>query len=104
MVDKSLKITFVTNEPTPEQVLGIASSMGQFGYCAFKVDPFKKEEQLALENLEADYEDTGKTPGQRLRGVLYVNYTYNNEGFDTFTRFYDHHLEKIIEHYKKKLP
>ena len=104
LVDKSLKVQFVTLEPTPEQVMGIAGGIGQFGYLAFKVEPFKKEELKAIEDLEADYEDTGKTPAQRLRGVLYVNFKNNAEGFDSFTRFYDHHMEKILEHYKKKLP
>jgi len=102
--DKTLKVVFETNEPTPEQIIGIASSTGQFGYLAFKVDTFKKQEIEALESLEADYEDTGKTPGQRLRGVLYVNFTNNAEGFDTFTRYYDYQMEKIITHYKSKLP
>lgn len=104
LVDKSLKVIFVTNEPTPEQVMGIAGGTGQFGYLAFKIEPFKKDELKAIEDLEADYEDTGKTPSQRLRGVLFVNYRNNSGGFDSFTRYYDHHLEKIIEHYKKKLP
>ena len=102
--DKTLKIVFETNEPTPEQIMGIAAASGTFGYLAFKTDTFKKQETDALESLEADYEDKGKTPGQRLRSVLFVNFQNNNEGFDTFTRYYDWAMERIITHYKNKLP
>lgn len=102
--DKTLKIVFETNEPTPDQIMGIAASAGTFGYLAFKTDTFKKQETDAIEALEADYEDTGKTPGQRLRGVLYVNFKNDNQGFDTFSKYYDWAMEKIIIHYKSKLP
>jgi hypothetical protein len=101
--DKTIKVIFETNEPTPEQVLGIASANGQFGYLAFKTEMFKKNEKDAMENLESDYEDNGKTPSQRLRGVLYRCYEKNNESFDTFSRYYDHQMEKLLNHFKGKL-
>jgi len=102
--DKTLKVVFETNEPTPEQIMGIAAGTGQFGYLAFKIDTFKKQELEAIESLEADYEDKGKTAGQRLRGVLYVSFIHNAEGFETFSRYYDHQMEKLITHFKNKLP
>lgn len=101
--DKTLKITFETNELNPQDLLGVAENLTQFGYLAFKQEPFKKEEKEMIEQLETGYEDRGKTPSQRMRGVLYCLYQKNNEGFDTFTRFYDHHMEKILNHYKSKL-
>lgn len=103
-VDKTFTIIFSTNELTPEQSAALAGSLMQFGYCCFKVDAFKKQETDAIEALEADYEDIGKTPGQRLRGVLYVNFKNDNQGFDTFSKYYDWAMEKIIIHYKSKLP
>lgn len=101
--DKSMKLTFETNELNPQELLGIMENLGEYGYLAFKQEPFKKEEKEIMENLETGYEDRGKSPSQRLRGVLFVLYQKNNEGFDTFTRFYDHHLEKITNHFKSKL-
>ena len=103
-VDKTFKVVFSTNELSPEQAAALAGSIMQYGYMAFKVDTFKKKELEAIESLEADYEDTGKPPSQRLRGVLYRVWQTNPEGFETFTLFYDHHLEKIIGHFKNKLP
>jgi len=103
-VDKSFKVVFSTNELSPEQAAALAGSIMQFGYLAFKIDTFKKKEIEVLEGMESDYEDTGKTPGQRMRGVLYRVWQVNPEGFETFTLYYDHQMEKIINHLKSKLP
>ena len=103
MKDKTIKIVFESNELTPEQMLGVASNHQQFGYMAFKNEPFKNNEKEVIENLKADYEETGKTPSQRLRGVLYVNFEQANEGYKTFTDYYNAKVETIINHYKSKL-
>ena len=101
--DKSYKITFETGEITAEQAAGINSILQQFGYVAFKNEPFKEQEKHLLENLESDYEDKGKTPSQRLRAVLYRNWEQNQEGYEDFQLYYNFKIEKIITHYKGKL-
>jgi hypothetical protein len=101
--DRTLKITFETNELNGQDLLGVAENLNRFGFLAFKTDPFREDEKQAIEAAEVGYGDKGKTPSQRLRGVLYVLYQKDNEGFDTFTRFYDHHMEKLLKHYKDKL-
>jgi hypothetical protein len=101
--DRTLKITFETNELNAQDLLGIAENLNSFGFLAFKNDPYRDEEKKAIETAETGYGDKGKTPSQRLRGVLYVMYERNNEGFDTFTRFYDHYMEKIIREFKSQL-
>lgn len=101
--DKTLKVVFDCNELTPEQTMGVASCLQQFGYLAFKNEPFKSAEKEAIENLKSDFEDTGKTPAQRLRGVLYVNWEHKKEGYDTFSDYYNAKMEKMINHYKEKI-
>lgn len=101
--DKTIKVVFETNELTPEQMLGVAGSLQQFGYLAFKNEPFKNNEKDVIENLKADYEDTGKTPSQRLRGVLFVNYEQVDGGYKTFTDYYNAKMETLINHFKNKL-
>lgn len=101
--DKSLKITFETNELNPQELLGIAENLQQFGYLAFKNEPFKSDEKQMIEDFETVYEDKKKTASQRLRAVLFLMWQRDNEGFDTSVRHYDHHLEKIINHFKSKL-
>jgi uncharacterized protein YihD (DUF1040 family) len=101
--DKTIKLVFDTNELTPEQMMGVAGSLQQFGYLAFKSEPFKNNEKEVIENLKSDYEDTGKTPSQRLRGVLFVNWQQSSEGYKTFVDYYAAKMEIIINHYKGKL-
>lgn len=101
--DKTLKIVFETNEPTPEQLLGIATNTQQFGYLAFKQDHFKTSEKKVLESIKSEYDDTGKTKGQRLRNVLYKNFEIDKLGYEVFDDYYNHQMEKLINHFKSKL-
>lgn len=101
--DKTLKVTFETQEPTPEQLTGIALNIQKFGYLAFKEEPFKQKEKDVLESLKADYEDTGKTPSQRLRGVLYRLWEKNSEDFKNPVDHYNSKMETLIQHFKKLL-
>lgn len=101
--DRSYKVTYETSELSPEQIVGINQSLGQAGYLAFKDSPFKQQEKELLSTLEADFEDKRKTPGQRLRGVLYRLWQQDSEGYEDFTRYYEFRMEKIISHFKNKL-
>jgi len=53
--------------------------------------------------LKADFELEKKSNGQRLRNVLYKLYEQDKEGFLTFTKYYDHQMERLINHFKNKL-
>jgi len=101
--DKSVKLTFGTQELNPEQLGEMGQALQRFGWLAFQDDPFKSEEKGFLENLESDYEDTGKSPAQRLRAVLYLNWKQKPEGYEDFNRYYDFRMNKIVEHFKTKL-
>jgi len=101
--DKTLKITFDCNELTPDQHMGVATSLQQYGYLAFKNEPFTGREKDVIGSLKADYEDRGKTPGQRLRGVLYFNWEKSPEGYKTFVDYYNSKMETLINHFKEKL-
>jgi len=102
--DGSLKIQFETLELTPQDTLGLLENMNQFGYMAFKKEPFNEAEKKVIEDLETTFDDKKKSASQRLRAVLFLMWQNNNEGFDTSVRHYDHHMEKIIDHFKTKLP
>lgn len=102
--DRTLKVSFETSEPSPEQMAGIQQSIQKAGYLAFKSDPFVSDEIEAIEGLRAEFNDTGKTPSQRLRGVIFRNYEANAEGYTTFEDYYRVKMEKIINHLKSKLP
>ena len=88
---------------TNDQAAGINTSLGKFGYIAFKEEPFKEKEKEFIEQLESGFDDQKKTPSQRLRAVLYKNWEQNKEGYDDFQLYYNFKMEKIIDHYKGKL-
>jgi hypothetical protein len=101
--DKTFTVVFASQEITPEQVAALNESLQQFGYLAFKVDKFKQKEIEVIDNLKSDYEDTGKTPGQRLRGVLYRLWEKDAEGFKNPVDHYNSKMETLIQHFKTKL-
>lgn len=101
--DKSIKVTFETQELNPQDLLGLMENVNQFGYLAFKKEPFKQEEKEMMNDLKSEMEFKGKTSSQRLRSVLFVKWQQNPEGFDTSVKHYEHYMEKIINHYKGQL-
>ncbi len=101
--DKTIKVVFHTNELTPEQLTGIAFNIQKFGYLAFKEDTFKQTEKDVINKLESEYQDTGKSKAQRLRAVLYRYFEQDPKGYEVFDDFYNHYMEKLINHYKNKL-
>ena len=103
--DKTLKITFETQELSPVQTAEILAMTGSFCYLAIKREDFKEFETKVMNDMKADaYEFGGKSSSQRLRGVLFRLWQQDNEGFDSSVKHYEHHLEKIINHFKSKLP
>ena len=58
---------------------------------------------MMIDNIEAEYTDTNKTPSQRLRGVLWHCFNKEPEGYKTFPAYYENKLETLINHFKSKL-
>jgi len=101
--DKSLKITFETQELTPQEMFTTMEHTNKFGYLAFKEEPFKAEEKQQLNDIKSEITFQGKTSSQRLRNVLFVKWQQEPEGFQTSVQHYEHYMEKIINHYKAAL-
>jgi hypothetical protein len=101
--DRTIKVIFDCNELTPEQMVGVAQSLQQFGYLAFKTEMFKQREKEAIEGLESSYEDKTKTHSQRLRAVFYRCWEQDQEGYQDFDSYYKYRMEEIINHFKAKL-
>ncbi len=101
--DRTLKLTFETNEPNPDQMADIQKAIMNAGFLAFNVDPFSSSQEKFLTEMEVDYDDPKKTPSKRLRGVLYRNYESDNKGYKTFEDYYRSQMEILIVHFKGKL-
>jgi hypothetical protein len=103
LVNRGIKLSFQTDELTPEQMANIQHSFMKVGFLAFSPDPFATHELDEIDKLKVEFNDTGKPPSQRLRGVLYKLWELNPEGYKTFVDYYNSHMETLIEHFKKKL-
>ena len=102
--DKTYRLVFETSELSPDKLSQLGQSLQKAGYLAFKADPFKTEELQTLDGLEADYDDGGKRPSQRLRAVLFRLWEQDSQGYKDFNLYYDFKMNEIIKHFKSKLP
>jgi isopentenyldiphosphate isomerase len=100
--DKTVRITLGTQELSPAQAAEIFQLNQKFCYTAIKEELFTTTEADEINALKTDL-DTEKTPSQRLRGILYVNYQQKAEGYKDFATYYQAKMEKICEHFKSKL-
>lgn len=101
--DKTKKLTFGTNEVTPEQAANLQLMVQEFCYLAIKMEPFTGEQQEVINDLKSDIDAFGKSPGQRMRAVLYRLWEQVPEGYDDFNLYYQFKMEQLINHIKTKL-
>lgn len=101
MADGGLRIQVDTQE-IPAQVKGeVMEYHGKFGYFVFAGEEEQvKEEDIPTEKLEFKGD---KSPGQRLRAVLYKLWESSHGGYDEFEAFYRAKMEKIIDSLKERL-
>lgn len=97
--DKTLKVTFLTQEMTPEQQQQLFSSMDSFGFMAFKEERFSNEDREIVNLLECDYNDNKLTASQQQRNVLYRCWQVKNEGHSDFKDYYKTKMKKIKDHF-----
>ena len=100
--DKSVKLTFGTQELSPIEAGQIFHYMNQLVsvyICPAAID------QRELEQIDkVEPELNNRTQSQRIRAVLYLLHQQNAEGFNSFDEYYKSKTEKYIEHLKSKLP
>ena len=100
--DKTIKVTFGTQEMSPNDAAQVFQLNQRFCYIAIKEEPFQQDELDNIDSIKTDLE-INKTPSQRLRGILYVSYQQDNEGFKDFMIYYVSKMDKLCEHFKSKL-
>lgn len=100
--DRTVRVTIGTQELTPEKAGQLMALQNDHCYVAIKEEEFNKDETEALEKLKAE-EINGKTPSQRMRAVLFRYWEQKPSGFKTFSSYYEHHMELLINQIKGKL-
>lgn len=102
--DNTVRLSIGTQELSPDNAGQLFNLANKLAFVAFKPEHFSDAETKALEGLELSNEDNNfKSSSQRLRAVLFRLWEHQPEGFKTFTTFYEHHMERIINHFKTKL-
>lgn len=101
--DKTIKLSFETNEPTPDQMQDIALNNQKYGYLVFSGTQISDQQLAEIENSKNDLYDNTKTPSKRLRNALYVWWTQNPQGYTKFEDYYLFQMERIITNVKDKL-
>ena len=98
--DKSVLLSFETQELSSGQIVEIHEKMGMYGGLVFK-----PEGQLTVGEIDEidtlDIEAHGKTKSQRLRSALFV--LHQQEGTGDFKDFYAEKMELLITQVKNRL-
>lgn len=94
--DRSVTITFETDEKNAGQVMELHGLMGTYGGLVFKPeDQLTPQEIKEIDSL--DLEMGGKTKSQRLRNKLYIKWQQVGNKGDDFNNFYARSMDKIID-------
>jgi hypothetical protein len=100
--DGSIKITFATREMRTEDAAEILGYRNTEGWLLFKPAPFEERDIVDIPETVPEFARE-KTPSQRLRNVLFRLWEYRGKP-DNFEAWRKTEMERIIEHYKGKLP
>lgn len=99
--DNTIKIVIGTQEMSEGSAGKLFSMLNKFGYAHLSPTEISQKELNEVDQLDPEME--GKTQGQRIRNVLYILFTQDNEGFTDFDSFYKNKTEKYISHLKTKI-
>jgi len=102
LMDGSVSLSICTQELSPGKAAELFGLRKKVCYAYFSAKQIETNEKAIIDSL--DPEIKGKTPGQRLRAVMYLKWKNNNEGFPDNESYYKAKMEAIIEHYKADLP
>jgi len=97
---KSVQFTIESQEVDKETLAYVFGLIDKYGYTLFAENPPKLED-LDLPDFAPEFKND-KTPSQRLRAVLFIQFKQENhlEDFDTF---YKRKMEELIDGIKAKL-
>lgn len=103
--DGSVGIKLETSEVTPQQAAGLFELAGKVAFCYLSPREVDANAKKIIDSLDPELK--GKTPGQRLRSVIYVYWEQNKESDPTiakdFESFYKAKMETLIEGFKAEL-
>jgi hypothetical protein len=99
--DGSVSVTVETQELSPGKAGELFALRNKMCYAYFSAKQIDNNERQLIDSL--DPEIKGKTPGQRLRAVMYRLWEQQPEGYADSESFYKAKMENIINTYKSNL-
>lgn len=100
-VDGTWSLKIGTQELDEENARAVIGLNRKLGYFIFKENPLEEADLIDIPESTPEFKGD-KTPGQRLRGVLYVLWE-QTKATKTFDEFYRQKMENIIQWAKEKL-
>jgi len=98
--DNTLDIVLNTQELPEEQMAQMFTLKNR--HCAVAIAPHEEDiEPFDPQTIDAP---RGKSPSQRLKAVIYLNWKQNNEGYGDSDQHYLVTMNRLIESFKDKLP
>ncbi len=101
LVDGSLSVTITTPELAPAKVGEIYGLRKKLCFVYFSEKQIDSNEKKVIDSLDPELKS--KTPGQRLRAVLFRMWEQNDEGYKDSNSHYIAKMELIINTYKSNL-
>jgi hypothetical protein len=99
--DRSVKISLVTQELSPDQAGQIFNLLNHLIIAYLSEKDIDSKEADMVDKIDAEL--SGKTQSQRIRNVLYKLYEQDNEGYKDFKNYYYDKTERYIEHLKQRI-
>jgi hypothetical protein len=102
-VDGSLSVTAETNELSPTKAGELFSLRGKTAMMYLSPKDIVTQKELSQVDAIQPEERGGKTPSQRMRAVMYILWTQNNEGYKDFPLYYEVKMNNFIEELKQNI-
>ena len=99
--DGSVSVNLETQELSPAKAGQLFELRNKVCFVYFSAKQIESNERALIDALDPELK--GKTPGQRLRGVLFRMWQQKPEGYQDSDSHYRAYMENIIETYKANL-
>lgn len=99
--DGSLSVTLETPEINPAKAGELFQLRNKIAYVYISERQIEDNEKKVIDSLDPELK--GKTPGQRLRAVLFRLWQQESEGYPDSESHYRAKMEQIINTYKSNL-
>jgi len=101
LVDGSVSVTLLTPEISGGKVGELFDLRKKVAYVYISARQVETNEKVIVDGLNPELK--GKSPGQRLRNVLFIKWQQDNEGYKDSESYYVAKMENLITHFKNEL-